>query len=144
MFKPEYFQHIAAYSEISCIHIGMGAVNSNIIFNYISYYLFIYVFRCKPLYGVKNQGMMGNYKVCLFVFCLPDCIKINIQCNQNSCDFPVQITDQKAAVIPGKRHIFFKKLVEIICNFFKKHFFWWAHQDSDLGPPHYECAALTS
>jgi hypothetical protein len=23
-------------------------------------------------------------------------------------------------------------------------YFWWAHQDSDLGPPHYECAALTS
>lgn len=21
---------------------------------------------------------------------------------------------------------------------------WWAHQDLNLGPPHYECAALTN
>ena len=42
----------------------------------------------------------------------------------------------------GDINILFKTLEEF-SNTSKK-FFWWARQDSNLGPIHYECTALTN
>ena len=42
---------------------------------------------------------------------------------KNSMDFPVEAT--KEEVVPPR-------------------LFWWARQDSNLGPIHYECTALTN